>query len=183
MDFSPTGISPVHKNLHPVEVPGFGTQPIARTISFGAIAEENCDAHRAAGLLGAQQLRWTLTAHIIHRTPQTMVYSGATRIALYVLSSDDGPTDLVCTLPHLNVCLYILFTKNRPTLIAIPVAAGSPSIDISRRPIYLNLPSSLCMFNCFNPRRFWNCVISFSVYANDKAMNIRSCHSAQKFAR
>jgi hypothetical protein len=57
MNFSPT--APVHKSLRRVKATTFGMRPVARKISFGAISEENCDPHGAAGLgLGsAFQLR------------------------------------------------------------------------------------------------------------------------------
>jgi len=56
MNFSP---SPAHKGLRRVKATTFGMRPIARKISFGTIAEENCEPHGTAGLgLGsAFQLR------------------------------------------------------------------------------------------------------------------------------
>ncbi|KAF9648717.1 hypothetical protein BDM02DRAFT_3096049 [Thelephora ganbajun] len=57
LNFSPG--SPTHKSLRRVKATTFGVRPIARKISFGAISEENCEPHGAAGLgLGsAFQLR------------------------------------------------------------------------------------------------------------------------------
>ena len=57
LNFSPS--SPAHKSLRRVKATTFGMRPIARKISFGAIAEENCQPHGAGGLgLGsAFQLR------------------------------------------------------------------------------------------------------------------------------
>jgi len=56
LNFSP---SPAHKSLRRVKATTFGVRPLARKISFGTIAEENCEPHGAGslGLGSAFQLR------------------------------------------------------------------------------------------------------------------------------